>query len=141
MRQLPSIEEDFLRRYVWETVHLVRESEAKMRMDESRGLGDARGAESGKGASGAEIGCVAFNYAVGLYSLLGAVEAIELFDDDDDDEVVVPAKTRNSKRRKVESEEPASAPERPAPRRIARQLASSSHDVRYIFIIPLSDGF
>jgi hypothetical protein len=135
VRQLPSIEEDFLCHYVRETVHLVRKSEAKMRMDESRGLGDARRAESRKGASGAEIGCVAFNYAVGLYSLLGAVEAIEVFDDDDDDEVVVPSKTRNSKRRKVESEEPASAPERLAPRRIARQLASSSHDVRRVFLV------
>ena len=75
-----------------------------------------------------------FNYAVGLYSLFGAVEAIEVIDNDDDDEVVVPSKTRNSKRRKVESEEPASAPERPAPHRITRQFASSSHDVRRIFL-------
>ena len=119
-------------------MHLVRESEAKMQMDESRGLGDARGAKGGKGASGAEIGCVAFNYAVGLYSLLGAVEAIEVVDDDDDDEVVVSSKTRNSKRRKVESEEPASAPKRPAPRRITRQLASLSHDVRRVFLVSWS---
>ena len=68
MQQLPSIEEDFLHCYVRETVHLVRESEAKMRMDESGGLGDARGSKGGKGASGAEIGCVAFNYAIGLCS-------------------------------------------------------------------------
>ena len=72
-----------------------------------------------------------FYYAVGLYSLLGAVEAIEVIDDD---EVVVPSKTHNLKRRKVESEEPASAPERPVPCRITRQLASSSHDVHRIFL-------
>ena len=113
-------------------MHLVHESEAKMRMDESGGLGDARGAKGGKGASGAEIRCVAFNYAVGLYSLLGAVEAIEVVDDD---KVVVPSKTRNSKHRKVESEEPVSAPERPAPCRITRQLASSSHDVHHVFLV------
>ena len=76
-----------------------------------------------------------FNYAIGLCSFFGAVEAIEVIDDDDDDEVVVPSKTRNSKRRKVESEEPVSAPERPAPRRIIRQFASSSHDVRRIFLV------
>ena len=76
-----------------------------------------------------------FNYAVGLYSLFGAVEAIEVVDDDDDDEVVVPSKMRNSKRRKVESEEPVSAPECPAPRCITRQLASSSHDVRCVFLV------
>ena len=58
VRQLPSIEEDFLRRYVRETMHLVRESEAKMRMDESGGLGDVCGSKGGKGASGAEIGCI-----------------------------------------------------------------------------------
>ena len=76
-----------------------------------------------------------FNYAVGLYSLLGAVKAIEVVDDDDDDEeVVVPSKTRNSKRRKVESEEPASAPKCPVPHCITRQLASLSHDVRHIFL-------
>ena len=76
-----------------------------------------------------------FNYAVGLCSFFGAVEAIEVIDDDDDDEVVVPSKTCNSKRRKVESEEPVSAPERPAPRRITRQLVSSSHDVRRVFLV------
>ena len=75
-----------------------------------------------------------FNYAVGLYSLLSAVEAIEVVDDDDDEEVVIPSKTRNLKCRKVESEEPASAPERPVPRRITRQLASLSHDVCHIFL-------
>ena len=104
-------------------------------MDESGGLGDACRSKGGKGASGAEIGCVTFNYAVGLYSLFGAVEAIEVIDDDNDDEVIIPSKTRNSKRRKVESEEPASAPERPAPRRITRQFASSSHDVCRVFLV------
>ena len=58
VRQLPSIEEEFLRCHVQETVHLVCESEGKMRMDELRGLGDACRAKSGKGASGAEVGCV-----------------------------------------------------------------------------------
>ena len=60
----------------------MRESEAKMQMDELRGLRDPCGAKGGKGASGAEIGCVAFNYAVGLYSLFGAVKAIEVIDED-----------------------------------------------------------
>ena len=58
-----------------------------------------------------------------------------MVNDDYDDEVVVPSKTRNSKRRKVESEEPASAPEHPVPRQITRQLASSSHDVRRVFLV------
>ena len=57
-----------------------------------------------------------------------------MIDNDDDDEVVVPSKTCNSKRRKVESEEPASAPKCLAPHRITRQLASSSHDVRRVFL-------
>ena len=59
---------------------------------------------------------------------------IEVVNDDDDEEVVVPSKTRTSKRRKVETEEPASAPEHPAPRQITRQLTSSSHDVRRVFL-------
>ena len=60
---------------------------------------------------------------------------IEVINNDDNDEVVVPSKTRNSKCRKVELEEPASAPEHPAPHRITRQLASSSHDVRCVFLV------
>ena len=59
VRQLPSIKEDFLHCHVRETVHLVHESEAKMQMDELRGLGVAHGAKGRKGALGAEIGCVA----------------------------------------------------------------------------------
>ena len=134
MRQLPSIEEDFLRCHVWETVHLVCESEAKMRMDESRGLRDACRAKGGKGASGAEVRCVALTMPSDCTHDSGAVKVIEVVDDDDDEEVVVPSKMRNSKRRKVESEEPVSAPECPAPRRITRQLASSSHDVHRVFL-------
>ena len=57
---------------------------------------------------------------------------IEVVNDDDDEEVIVPSKMRNSKRRKVESEEPASAPEHPVPHQITRQLTSSSHDVRCV---------
>ena len=57
-----------------------------------------------------------------------------MVDDDDDEEVVVPSKTRNSKHRKVESEEPASVPEHLAPCRITRQLASSSYDVHHVFL-------
>ena len=57
-----------------------------------------------------------------------------MVDDDDDEEVVIHSKMHNLKHRKVESEEPVSAPERPVPCWVTRQLASSSHDVRHVFL-------
>ena len=56
-----------------------------------------------------------------------------MVDNDDDEEVIVPSKACNSKHRKVESEEPVSVPECPAPYWITRQAVSSSQDVRHIF--------
>jgi hypothetical protein len=55
-------------------------------------------------------------------------------DDNDNEVVAVPSKVRNSKHRKVESEEPVSVPEHPVPCWITRQVVSSSQGVHCIFI-------